>query len=72
MSVYTNISTDAPVNIYYSYDYYINYQSRYVLKQLNVNQPYKTGRLSATFGLRFIIISYRTHTYEHLEEKICP
>ena len=36
---------------------------------LYVKCPYKV-RLSATFGLRFIILSYRTHTYEHLEEKI--
>ena len=33
---------------------------------------YKTVRLLATFGLRLIDISYRTHQYEHLEEKVCP
>ena len=34
-----------------------------------VKHPYKTVRLSATFDFRFIVLSYRTHQYEHLEEK---
>ena len=31
--------------------------------------PYKTVRVLSTFGLRFIVLSYRTHQYEHFEEK---
>ena len=37
-----------------------------------VLHPHKTDHLSATFGLRFIVLSYRTHEYEHLKEKSLP
>ena len=37
-----------------------------------VLHPYKTVRLSATFGLRFIVLSYRTCQYQHLEGKLMP
>ena len=36
---------------------------------LYVKHPYKTVRLSATFDFPFIVLSYRTHQYEHLEDK---
>ena len=32
--------------------------------------PYKRVRFLATFGLRFTVLSYRTHEYEHLEENM--
>ena len=35
-----------------------------------VKHPYKSVRLSATFGSHFIVLSYRTHQYEHLEGNI--
>ena len=37
-----------------------------------MKQPYKTVRLSATFDMRFIVLSYITHQYEQLEEQIMP
>ena len=33
---------------------------------------FKTVRVSATFGSRFIVLSYRTHQYKHLEENNMP
>ena len=35
---------------------------------LYVKHLYKRVRFWATFGLCIIIISYRTHQYEHIEE----
>ena len=42
---------------------------RFVGKNTYVKHPYKRVCLSATFGSRFIVLSFRTHQYEHLEEK---
>ena len=41
--------------------YFVSLWKLVLLKTIYVLHPHKTVRLSATFGLRFIVLSYRTH-----------
>ena len=54
--------------MYHNHIIIINY---YDIWSLNIYvASLRNVRLSATFGLRFIVLSYRAHQYEHLVETI--